>query len=57
MVLAVDDPFGADVACRFQQILCAGDVDVVKDQGVFGPERIVCRDMVELTAANERCAQ
>ncbi len=54
---AVDDPFGADVAGRFQQILCAGDVDVVKDRRIFGPERIVRCHMIELSATGERFAQ
>ena len=54
---AVDNPLDNDVAGCFQQILGAGDVDVIKDRGVFGPERIVRCDMVELSATSERSAQ
>ena len=51
---AVDDPFDSNVARRFQQILGTGDINIVKDRGILGPERIVGCHMVELPAAHER---
>ena len=54
---AVGNPFDVDIAGCLQQILRAGDIDVVKDRGVFGSKRIVCRHVVELSAAGERGAQ
>ena len=35
----------------------AGDVDVVKDGGILGPQRIVRGDMVQLLAAGEGRSQ
>ena len=54
---AVDDAFRADVPGGFQQILRAGDVHIVEDRRIVGPERIVRGDMVQLLAAGEGLAQ
>ncbi len=53
----IDDPLGAQFQRGFHQGAGAGDVHLVEDRGVSGPEGIVSRDVVELRAIGERATE